>query len=217
MYVQEMYAMKINTAKDRFQRQDNGASLGHRSGNRYITPLLFLVFVLASAPWYPLFAQTVTVSVDSTSAIDGNSVPVRVLIDNTIPIASVIVPLRYDPEILFPDSVTFDGSVINPDQQYLSKQSCDSSLIQILVLPTLTAPMPVINDPGGLLATVWFSVSPFAKDHFSTLDTAYVLDSVCGAGGCQYFYPEELQASDADGRQLSPGFKPGGVSILPTK
>jgi hypothetical protein len=215
MYVQKMCVMKINTARNRLNRLSDGTSLGYRSGNRHIVSNILLLSIFVCAVWRPLAAEQVTVSVDSVTASDGSAVPVRVLVENSIPIASVIVPLRYDPDILFPDSVTFDGSAINPDQQYLSKMSSDSSLVRILVLPTLTAPMPVINDPGGLLATIWFSVSPFATEHFTALDTAYVLDSICGVKGCQYFYPEELQASDTKGRQISPVFKSGGVSIDP--
>jgi hypothetical protein len=157
------------------------------------------------------------VRVDSTEGFSGLPVRVKVLIENDAPIASVIVPLRYRPDELFPDSVTFNGSVVSPDHQFLATYSYDSSLVRILVLPQIVSPMPIIFDPGGLLATVWFTVSPFAEEGFAAIDTACAFDSLCFDDGCFYFYPEELQASGIRGNQLSPDFTPGGVSILPLR
>jgi len=137
--------------------------------------------------------------------------------ENDAPIASIIVPLRYGSDRLFPDSVTFDGSVVSPDHQFLATYSYDSNLVRILVLPEIVSPMPIIFDPGGLLATVWFSISPFAGEGFASIDTAYSFDSLCFDDDCFYFYPDELQASDVRGNQLYPGFTAGGVAILPLK
>jgi hypothetical protein len=171
---------------------------------------LFLVVTLASAS----SSQRLSVHVDSVEGFTGFSVPVRVLMENDDPIASIIVPLRYRSDKLFPDSVSFDGSIVSPDHQYLATYSYDSNLIRILVLPEIITPMPIMFDPGGLLATIWFSVSPFAEEGFVSIDTAYTFDSLCFDDDRFYFYPEELQASDVHGHQLYPDFTPGGVAIL---
>jgi hypothetical protein len=170
---------------------------------------LFLVVTFASV----LSAQQVSVHVDSVEGFAGFSVPVRVLMENNDPVASIIVPIRYGSDRLFPDSVTFDGSIVSPNHQYLATYSYDSNLVRILVLPDIITPMPIMFDPGGLLATVWFSISPFADEGFVSIDTAYAFDSLCFADDRFYFYPEELQASDIHGNQLYPDFTPGGVAI----
>lgn len=189
----------------------DGRPLGYRS---YLAKLisfsLFLVVTLASVS----SAQHLSVHVDSVEGFAGFSVPVRVLMENDDPVASIIVPLRYGSDKLFPDSVTFDGSIVSPDHQYLATYSYDSNLVRILVLPEIITPMPIMFDPGGLLATVWFSVSPFADEGFVSIDTAYTFDSLCFDDDRFYFYPEELQASDIHGNQLYPDFTPGGVAIM---
>jgi len=213
MYVQEMYVVSNRTAMNKQLRHRYGTSLGFGSGIRTVALILLTAAAIFSISASSAISGELTVSVDSVDGLPGDLLPVRILLDNSLPIASIIVPLRFNPGVLFPDSVTFAGSAVNPDHQYLSTFSSDSNLVRILVLPTLTKPMPVINDPGGLLATIWFSISPFAVDGFSELDTAYVLDSVSATDGYMYFYPEELQASDAHGTQLYPDFLPGGILI----
>jgi hypothetical protein len=163
----------------------------------------FIVVTFASVS----SAQHLSVHVDSVEGFAGFSVPVRVLMENDDPVASIIVPL-------FPDSVSFYGSIVSPDHQFLATYSYDSNLVRILVLPQIITPMPIMFDPGGLLATVWFSVSPFAEEGFVSIDTAYTFDSLCFDNDRFYFYPEELQASDIHGNQLYPDFTPGGVAIL---
>lgn len=188
----------------------HGASLGHRSRSAITTVTVLVLLTFAQ-----LAGQTenVRVIVDSTDATPGSHIPVRVLMENDIPIASIIVPLIYSAGSLFPDSVSFHGSVVNPDQISLATYCYDSSLVRIIVLPTITEPIPMIYDPGGLLATVWFSVSPFADDGFNEIDTAYVFDSLCFGPSRIYYYPEELQAADLLGTQLYPDFTPGGVTV----
>lgn len=213
MYVQEMYAVSNRTGMNNRLRHRRGTSLGFGSGIRTVALILLIAGAIVSISSSTTISEQLTVSVDSVDGMPGDLLPVRILLDNSLPIASIIVPLRFNPGALFPDSVTFAGSTVNPDHQYLATFSSDSNLVRILVLPTLTKPMPVINDPGGLLATIWFSVSPFAVDGFSELDTACVLDSLGSADGYMYYYPEELQASDAHGTQLCPDFRPGGILI----
>ena len=208
-----MRAAEIDNRRPRRTRFIDGRSLGH--GSQPIEIIIGLLLILALSPAGGSCAQKVLVSVDSTEGFAGSPLPVRVLIQIDQPIASVIVPLRYERERLFPDSVTFHGSVVSPDHRSLATYSHDSNLVRILVLPEIISPMPFIFDPGGLLATVWFSVSPFAEEGFSSIDTAYTLDSLCFDKNRIYFYPEELQASDLHGNQLYPDFRPGGVAVLP--
>jgi hypothetical protein len=193
---------------------NDGASLGLRYRHRSQLRLL-LIFTLLMLHLSIVSAADISISLDSLEGSPGDDIPLRLIIENTAPVASVIVPLRYDETCLFPDSVTFHGSIVSPDQLFLSTQCHDSSLVRVLVLPTVTSPMPVMYDPGGLLATVWFSVSPFAKPGFSIVDTAYVYDSICFEDDCYYYCPEELQASDFYGNQEYPTFKPGGIEIRP--
>ncbi len=191
--------------------EKDGASLGYR--------FRFAIIVVVILVLQPFFADAghagnISVSVDSTDATPGSQVPVRVLMENDFPVASIIVPLIYSAGNLFPDSVSFSGSVVNPDQISTATYCYDSSLVRIIILPTITEPMPMIYDPGGLLATVWFSVSPFAKRGFCEIDTAYVFDSLCFGPRRFYYNPEELQASDLIGTQIYPEFKPGGVRVV---
>lgn len=172
------------------------------------TVIALLLAVIASSN-----GQQVSVYVDSTESAPGYDVPVRVLMENDEPVASIIVPLNYGSDRLFPDSVSFEGSVVSPDHRYLATYAYDSNLVRILILPDVVSPMPFIFDPGGLLATVWFSVSPFAREGLIVLDTTYTLDSIGSKGDFIYFYTEELQASDLKGNQISPSFTPGGIVI----
>lgn len=188
----------------------DGTPMGH--GRRFAGALLALAIVAAAA--LSLRAQSVTVRIEPTEAAPGLTCAVPVLIDNSIPIASVIVPIHYPASTLFPDSVTFRGSVVSPDHLYLGLFSYDSSLVRIIVLPNIISPMPIIYDPGGLLATIWFTVSPFPAASTAILDTMYVSDSICFRGRCFYYCPVELQASDAQGRQIYPSFIPSQVTVL---
>jgi len=158
-------------------------------------------------------AADVRIEVDSVDSSPNGFAELYIYIENSIPIASVIVPLRYNPAVLFPDSISFAPTCASPDHLTTYTHSTDSSIIRLLVLPNITDPMPVIFDPGGLLATVWFSVSPLAESGYSVIDTAYTHDSIVYRDEVYHFYPEELQASDVEGRHISPESSPGGVSI----
>jgi len=199
------------------ERDTNGRPLGSRL--RQIVCLIVTTGVLLCTPVFfdTVYSQDVKVRVDSTDAIRGMSVPIDVIIENEFPIASVIVPIRYDRSMLFPDSVSFKGSAVSPDHQFVSTHSLDSSVIRIIVLPTIVSPLPVIFDPGGLIATIWFTVSPFADFGFTPLDTAYVYDSLEFTNETFYYYPDELQASDPEGKQIYPAFTPGGISVVPLR
>ena len=189
----------------------DGTPVGYRF--RRLIPFIYTFVLLALVFSNQAEGDNIRVQVDSTEGYAGGGAGVRILLENDIPIASVIVPLRYDSERLVPDSVTFDGSVVNPDHLYMAAISDDSSVIKIVVVPTITSPMPMIYDPGGLLATVWFSISPFATSRYSAIDTAYVADSISLGDEILRFYPIELQASDPAGTQLYPSFRAGGVMI----
>ena len=206
-----MITMSANRKKIVDQKEErHGASLGYRCRSAIATAIALVLLTFAPHAGQ---AEHISVTVDSTDATPGSHVPVRILMENDFPVTSIIVPLIYSAGSLFPDSVTFRGSVVNPDQISTATYCYDSSLVRILVLPTITEPIPMIYDPGGLLATVWFSVSPFAKDGFTELDTAYVFDSLCFGPRRYYYNPEELQASDLLGTQLYPEFIPGGVTV----
>ena len=199
------------------ERDYNGRSLGSRL--RQIICSIIIAGVLSGAPFLSGTAasQEVRIRIDSTDAIRGMPVPIDIIIENHFPIASVIVPVRYDPQVLFPDSVSFVGSAVSPDHQFVSTLSLDSSIVRTIVLPTVVSPLPVIFDPGGLIATIWFTVSPFAEFGFTPLDTAYVYDSLQFTNETLYYYTDELQASDHEGNQLYPAFSPGGISIVPVR
>lgn len=192
-------------------RQIDGRPLGYRF--RSLVRLSFVVTACLLVSVATSNGQQVSVYVDSTESAPGYDVPVRVLMENDEPVASIIVPLNYRSDRLFPDSVSFEGSVVSPDHQYLATYSSDSNLVRILILPDVVSPMPFIYDPGGLLATIWFSVSPFAEEGMIVLDTTYTLDSIGSTGDFIYFYTEELQASDLEGNQISPAFTPGSIVI----
>lgn len=204
--------MRIGKSIPQRLRTRDGRPLGYRT--QHVSLIVTCLFVFTMLLVEAAHTQNVYVSVDSTEGYAGFSIPVRVLIEIDSPIASIIVPLEYESDWLFPDSVSFRGSVVSPDHRYLATYSYDSNLVRILVLPEIMSPMPIIFDPGGLLATVWFSVSPFAQEAFIQIDTAYSFDSLCFDERRLYYYPEELQASGLSGNQLYPDFTPGGVAIV---
>lgn len=204
--------MQIGIAIPRRFGIRNGRPLGYRAHRVLLSIALLAVLVTLHAT--DADAQNVSVTVDSTDGYAGFSLPVRVLLEIDSPIASIIVPLQYKSDWLFPDSVSFHGSVVSPDHRFLATYSYDSNLVRILVLPEIMSPMPIMFDPGGLLATVWFSISPLAQEGFVLIDTAYSFDSLCFDDRRFYYYPEELQASGLTGNQLYPDFTPGGVAIV---
>ncbi len=198
-------------------RGSYGGSLGSRLIQIIVLFLITGVLLCAPVLTDTAACQAVAVRVDSTDALPGMLVPIDVVIENEFPVASVIVPIRYDRSMLYPDSVSFEGSAVSPDHRYVSTHSLDSSIVRIIVLPTITNPMPVIFEPGGLIARIWFTVSPFAEFRFAPLDTAYVYDSLQFTNETFYYYPDELQASDHNGEQLYPAFTPGGIEVVPVR
>jgi hypothetical protein len=159
-------------------------------------------------------AQTYTgvVSVDTVMVLPGQQavVPVR-LSNNNLPISSLIVRLKYGSSDLSVDSVSFVGSMLPSDfDGYWSADNTEKK-VNILYQPQFTTPIPVLTDTNGIVATIFFSVSPLAASGSIIPVDSINLDSLIGT---DTHIQIRIEATDNTGLVIYlPDFIPGAVVV----
>lgn len=164
------------------------------------------------------FAQyTSVISVDSVEAQPGQSfqVPVR-LSNNNLPFSALTVPLHYDSDYLYVDSVSFIGSIMPETFGGLVLLEPAVGKIKITYLPKMDGQLqvPTIDAEQGLLATIFFRLDQSAPPGVISLDSLNVEHIV--APDLPFW--ERVEISDASGLfVVLPDFIPGAVKVmLPT-
>ncbi len=162
------------------------------------------------------FAQyTGVISVDSVEAQPGESfqVPVR-LSNNNLAFSALTVPLHYDSDYLYVDSVSFIGSILPETFSSLVLLEPAEGKIKITYLRKFQVDDPTIDAEQGLLATIFFRLDLSAPPGVISLDSLNVEHIV--APDLPFW--ERVEISDASGLfVVLPDFIPGAVKVmLPT-
>ncbi|MEE9441344.1 MAG: T9SS type A sorting domain-containing protein [candidate division Zixibacteria bacterium] len=165
---------------------------------------LFFLFGLFCAE-----SQAGTVTVESINAYPGEEVVVPVyLSDNNIDIASMTVPLKYSSPDVYVDSISFVGSLVQPNMAALAHIDNCNQTVRFTYVPQ--SGIPLITASDGLLANIHFSVSA------SSLEQIVSIDSI---NSVEYFGELELwtrlELADSTGlNTYFPDFDEGSLAIF---
>lgn len=141
-----------------------------------------------------------SVRVASDSTTPGSVVALPVYFDNSKPLFAVSVPLTWTGTGVRADSVSFEGS--RAADSDIKGGSVDTVLreIRIGLIPSLADPIPV---GSGLLATVYFTVSPSAPNQLVEIDTMTTGAPVISLGFV-----------DTTTSEYVPGFRTGYIAVM---
>jgi len=179
----------------------------------FLIVLIILTGILL--PNASALAYTGVISVDTVEALPGEQlgVPVR-LSANDEPISGLVIPLKYSSLYLSVDSISFMGSILPSDFSDQAFFDNNSEIIKFSYIPHFVNPIPAITTTGGVLATIFVSVSSLA-----TPGTAIPIDSI-NKDSIVYFNSTEthvltrIEATDNTGTiLLLPDFIFGAVVV----
>ncbi len=165
------------------------------------------------------FAQyTGVISVDSVEAQPGESfqVPVR-LSNNNLAFSALTVPLHYDSDFLYVDSVSFIGSIMPETFGGLVLLEPAIGKIKITYLPKMDGQLqvPTIDVAQGVVGTIFFRLDQSAPPGVIDLDSINVETPINDSMSIV----ERVDLSDPSGTIviLPADFIPGAVKVmLPT-
>ena len=143
--------------------------------------------------------DTDSVYLDSLNTIPGSVVIMPIYFDNSQPLFGLSVPLTWSGERLWADSVTFTGSRVEDVGLVAASVDTAKREIRIGVVPLESDPIPV---GSGLLARVYFTVSPFASDQVATIDTMTTSAPAIS-----------LTFVDTNTTEYAPGFQTGMIAV----
>ena len=173
---------------------------------------LFLTTGVAHAQY------TGVVRIDSVEAQPGSHVGVKIFLEsNNAEIAGMTIPIRYFGTGLTVDSISYAGTLIPGDFSIEDTVDNVSRSVVMHVLPPISAaPIQGISDTEGLIAELFFSVSPSAQPAAHRVDSAYV-DSVFQFGPILMHMVVQVDFSDNIGNTIRPGVVPGQILVkVPT-
>lgn len=170
---------------------------------------LFLMTTAAHAQY------TGVVRIDSVEAVPGSDVGVRIMLENNnAEIAAMTIPVRYFGSGLILDSISYAGSLIPGD--FSIEDSVDNvarGAVMRILPPISSGPIQGISATEGLIAELFFSVSPTALPAAHRVDSALV-DSFFIFQGIQIHYRLEMDFSDNVGNTIRPGVVPGQILVM---
>ena len=143
--------------------------------------------------------STDSVQVGSTIALQGEQVMVPVLFENSQPLKSLTVPLKYTGDQVTADSISFAGSRVEGLEVLTASINTVDQTIRIHVVPNDAMPIPT---GSGLLATIYFSIAASAPIQMVVIDTTTL------AGP-----PDSLVFVDASMMEYVPGFREGVITV----
>jgi hypothetical protein len=153
----------------------------------------------------PLNAQEV--SVGSVTAAPGEVAAVPVFLqNNSIKISALSVPLTFSSNDLTVDSVSFAGTLIQPDMTPLVNIDNGTNFVQFTYSPI--SGLPIIEDTEGLLATVYFTITASAPEQTVAIDSVNNLD---WAGPPQVW--TRVEFADSAAILYLPDFSPGNLQV----
>ncbi|MEZ5359975.1 MAG: cohesin domain-containing protein [Candidatus Zixiibacteriota bacterium] len=169
----------------------------------FITGAIAFTLIATAAP-----ALAIGISVGSVTGAPGEQVVVPVYLeDNDIALASLTIPLQYDSDAITIDSVTYGGTLLQPNMQGLTHIDNGENFIRITYVPTNSIPM--ITSTSGLLARIILTISPSALDQTIAIDSVNELTMI---GEFELWVRPEM--SDTLGATvILPTFEAGSVEI----
>lgn len=189
--------------------------------NSYRKILVFfaIFFILALSAPEEAFSYTGRITVGSVGASPGDNIAIPIYLGgNDRAFSAGSVPLRYGSSDIIPDSVSMEGSILDPEMSLTMGTNPDSLQMQVLILPPFISNLPSVSIDSGLLFTIWFTVSPSATQQIIVIDSLNAIDTIFVSGDTVITAPRRIEFSDPSGTQLflPVVFKPGQVSILST-
>lgn len=143
-------------------------------------------------------------TIDTVEAAPGDHFPVGIYLnDNNLDFAALQIPVRYSNEFLNLDSVSFVGS-IKPDTMSASAfDFLGMNRMHVIYLPLF--PVKPFSSPGGLVATLWFTMSEMTPPGFLPLDSVNTETQYTWYGA---------NMSDSSGTTYFPDCIGGGIKVL---
>ncbi len=159
-------------------------------------PPLGIPVSLEVLPEGPMEEDSVWIS--TVPGVPGSDVMVPVYFRNFDSLSTINLPLMWDSDALYLDSVTFDGTRVEDVDIKVVAPNNDLQVVQIGIIPTYTPDVP----PGrGMMARMHFSISTGITQAFVAIDTTRIEPS----GGIKFI--------GSDLNVTVPTFIPGGVVV----
>ncbi len=173
--------------------------------------VVVLAITLAPSEGYGQVTYTGLVTIDSVDVEPGESFSMDVNLEsNNLAIPAIIVPLKFDKEILSVDSISFIGSAMPQDFDVISNVDSFLGIIKFTYIAKFVSPVPSYNETGGKLFTIYFSLDQSAKSQISQIDSLNTAVNV----GSGIVHTEQLVVSDDLGENsYLLDFKPGVINI----
>lgn len=151
------------------------------------------------------------VSVDQANCLPGGkgSVSVRIR-SNDIPIAGMVIPLKYTNPDLVVDSVSYVGALGAGMARIGSVDQTAKTARLIIYSDPGSSSITTISAPSGVLGVIFYHVKSTAAPAFASVDSINTSVNL----GQNVVLTTRIEFSDATGLQtLLPGFESGGVTI----
>lgn len=172
---------------------------------KYFT-LLALFFLLGA---FNVEAQSTAITIESVNARPGEQIVVPVYMNsNDIDIAALTIPLKYNSFDVYVDSISFIGSLVQPNMAALSYINNNEQEFSFTYVPS--SGIPLIREEAGLLAKVYFTVSAGALEQTVIIDPLIKVEYI---GDIEIWTKPEI--ADSTGlNSFGPAFEPGIISVF---
>lgn len=171
---------------------------------------VFCIFVSYAAAYPPSY--TGKIIVESKHVQPGQAFAVKVSIaNNNAAISSLVIPLKFNSAFLTCTYIDFTGSIkVSGMTEY---QTIESGKAKISLIPDAAAPLPAMTKDSGLIATLYFTLSPSAPEIVLEIDSLN-RDSAFDYNGQTLHMWEQVQLADTLGMVIIiPEFVGGKIII----
>ncbi len=152
-------------------------------------------FALSAAAYPPSY--TGKIILESKHVLPGQTFTVKIwLANNNSSISSVYIPLKFNSTYLTCTYVDFTGSMKVPGMN--EYQTIESGMSKISLIPEAIYPLPSMTADSGLIATLYFTLSPSTPDIILYIDSLN-RDSIIDHEGEILHYWERPQLADTLG------------------
>ncbi|MCP4685713.1 MAG: T9SS type A sorting domain-containing protein [bacterium] len=171
-----------------------------------------ICLALCLAPAVSLADYAGVVTVDSVTALPGESVGVPIwLRGNDVGISAMSIPLKFASPYVTVDSISLSSAVWGASFAGYSVIDNDQQTVSITILPIESiSPLPEAVFVDGIVAEMFFSVSPAALPHSVSIDSIYEDTQVFG----DVHDFTRIDISDNTGLGLyQPDYVPGQIEV----
>jgi len=174
--------------------------------------LVAALCILAShAVAYPP-SYTGKIIVEGKHVMPGQTFTVKVLIaNNNSPISSLSIPLQFNSTYLTCSYIDFGGSIKAGGMN--DYQLIESGKAKLSLIPEATVPLPAMTADSGLIATIYFTLSPNTPDMILYIDSMNT-DSIIDYDGQLLHLWERVEMADTLGAvTIIPEFSAGKIIV----